>query len=237
MKALILDVETTGLDCKKDSIIEVAAIVVDLESKIIEAERSSLIYAVTNQDSEKITGITQDMLDGVKNSFADPFDLIKTYAQRCVCVIAHNAEFDKSFVEQSGIILKNSDNQILEWICSYRDITYDVQTINKKLTTIADTYGIVADGAHRALADVTMLAQILFKLPNSIDQITRAIEEKKKPEIKIISLAKFEQKEDVKKAGFRWNPADKIWWKNVRSANDSELQSIIKSFAFDVRIA
>ncbi|MBX9839538.1 MAG: hypothetical protein K2X69_14630 [Silvanigrellaceae bacterium] len=237
MKALILDTETTGLDSKKDCIIEVAGILVDLNHKRIECQRSGLIYALTNQDSEKITGISQLMLDGVKSAFDDPFNSIKIMAEQSLCVIAHNAEFDKSFVEARGIILNNKNNLPLEWICSYRDINYDIQTENKKLGTLAEAYSVDSGGAHRALSDVTMLAQILFKVPNIEEQVFSAIENKKKPEVKIISLAPFEMKEDVKKAGFRWNPNDKTWWKNIRAANESEVNKIIGSFGFDVKMA
>lgn len=237
MKALILDTETTGLDPKIDSIIEVAAILVDLSHKRIECQRAGLIYAVTNQDSEKITGISQLMLDGVKCSFDDPFNSIRAMAQESICIVAHNAEFDKAFVEAKGINLTDRNNMLLEWICSYRDINYEVQTINKKLSTLAEAYGVNSGGAHRALSDVTMLAQILFKLPNIEEQIFLAIADKKKPEIKIISLAPFDKKEDVKKAGFRWNPNDKTWWKNVRAASEMEINNIISSFEFEVRVA
>jgi DNA polymerase-3 subunit epsilon len=235
-KILILDTETTGLDPKKDSIIEVAAILVDLNHKRIECQRSGLIYALTNQDSEKITGISQLMLDGVKSAFDDPFNSIKIMAKQSLCVIAHNAEFDKGFVEAKGIVLSGINNLPLEWICSYRDFNYDIQTENKKLSTLAEAYSVDSGGAHRALSDVTMLAHILFKVPNIEEQIFCAIESKKKPEIKIISLAPFDQKEEVKKSGFRWNPIDKTWWKNIRAANESEVNKIIGSFGFDVKI-
>lgn len=237
MKALILDTETTGLDPKKDFIIEVAGILVDLNYKRIECQRSGLIYAVTNQDSEKITGISQLMLDSVKSTFDDPFNSIKIMAEQSICIVAHNAEFDKSFVEAKGIILNNKNNSPLEWICSYRDISYGLQTENKKLSTLAEAYSVDSGGAHRALADVTMLAHILFKVPNIEEQVFSAIENKKKPEIKIISLAPFDQKEEVKKAGFRWNPIDKTWWKNIRAANENEINIIISSFGFDVKMA
>ena len=236
-KILILDTETTGLDPKKDSIIEVAAILVDLNHKRIECQRSGLIYALTNQESEIITGISQLMLDGVKSAFDDPFNSIKIMAEQSTCIVAHNAEFDKGFVEAKGIVLNDKNNSPLEWICSYRDISYDIETENKKLSTLAEAYEVKSDGAHRALADVTMLAHILFKVPNIEEQVFSAIENKKKPEIKIISLAPFEMKEDVKKAGFRWNPQDKTWWKNIRAANESEVNKIIGAFGFDVKMA
>ena len=236
-KILILDTETTGLDPKNDSIIEVAAILVDLNHKKIECQRSGLIYALTNEDSEKITGISQLMLDGVKNAFDDPFNSIKIMAEQSICIVAHNAEFDKGFVEAKGIILSNKNKSSLEWICSYRDISYDIQTENKKLSTLAEAYSVDSGGAHRALSDVTMLAHILFKVPNIEEQVFSAIENKKKPEVKIISLAPLDQKEEVKKAGFRWNPNDKTWWKNIRAANESEVNKIIGSFGFDVKIA
>lgn len=235
-KVLILDTETTGLDNRSHSIIEVAAISVDLRHKKIESQRAALIYAVTNLDSENLTGITQGMLDGVKNATDDPFDTIKLMAKYCDCIVAHNAEFDRGFVEAKGIILMGKNNLPLEWICSYRDLEYDLPTINKKLGTLAEAYGVNSGGAHRAMADVMMLASIFFKIENIDEQIKKVLSDRTKPLYKIISLAPFEKKEDVKKAGFRWDGGLKQWWKTVRAADEDELFNIISVLNFDVKI-
>lgn len=236
MKILIYDVETTGLDPKKDSIIEVAAVILDLKNKIISSQRSGLIYAKTNPEAEKITGITQEMLDGVKNNHCDIFSFIHFMANSSDCVVAHNASFDKNFTEEKNQIFKRKDGKILEWVCSCYELNYDLQLENKKLTTIANALNLDSAGAHRAMADVMMLANIFLKIDNIEEQIKKILSDRLKPAYKIISLAPFEKKEDVKRAGFRWDGTLKLWWKSVRAADEDELFDIISVFNFDVKI-
>ncbi len=231
MKILIIDTETTGLNYKKDSIIEVAAILVDLSDKRIESQCSSLIYAVTNPESEKITGISQSLLDTVKLSHYNPFEMISTMIKQSECIVAHNADFDRSFLQFAyGRYFTDTD-----WICSYKDIHYDLKTENKKLATIAEAYQISSDGAHRALADVTMVANIFFKISDIEDQIKSTLIKKKLPLHKIIANTSYDERELVKTAGFRWDPAEKIWWKNVH-ANKEDLELIKSSFPFKVKV-
>lgn len=236
MNILIYDVETTGLDPKKDSIIEVAAVVLDLKNKMITSQRSGLIYAKTNTEAEKITGITQEMLDGVKDSHSDIFSFIHLMASSADCVVAHNASFDKNFTEEKNQIFKGKDGKILEWVCSCYELNYDMQLENKKLTTIANALNLDSVGAHRAMADVMMLVNIFLKIDTIEDQIKKVLSDRTKPLYKIISLAPFEKKEDVKKAGFRWDGGLKQWWKSVRASDEDELFDIISVFNFDVKI-
>jgi len=236
MKALIIDTETTGLDYKKDSIIEIAAVLADLDNQMILAQRASLIYAVTNQESEKITGITQDMLDYVKNSQDDPFNQIKIMSEHADCIIAHNAEFDKNFVEFLGYKFKNKKLESLEWVCSCYDIIYDRELENKKLSTIANAYSVNNSEAHRALTDVQMLLNILYKVSNINEQLNSILLDKKKPEYKIISLAPFDKKDEVKKAGFRWDCIKKHWFKKIRAKDDDEFINLVLGFNFKVKV-
>lgn len=230
MKILIIDTETTGLDPKKDSIIEVAAILVDLSFKRIESQCSALLYAITNSVSEKLTGITQSMLDGAKVSHFNPFDAINSMVKQSECVVAHNAEFDRKFLESKEVTLKP-----LEWICSYRDIEYNLKTENKKLSTLAEAYNVNPDGAHRALADVTMVANIFFKISNIEEQIKTTLIKKTKPLHKLVAITSYNEKDIVKNSGFRWDPKEKIWWKNVHADNE-DLNSLINTFPFKIRV-
>lgn len=237
MNVLIYDLETTGLDEKKDSIIEVAAVVLDLKHKIISSQRAGLIYAKTNPDSERITGITQEMLDSVKNNKFNIFDAVHVMAIQSDCIIAHNAEFDRKFTEENKHIFKKKNGVVLDWVCSCYDLNYNIPLENRKLSTIAQALNINATGAHRAINDVLMLANILLEIGNAEEQIKKILEDKKKPLYKVVSMAPYEKKEDVKKEGFRWDGDKKYWHKSIRAESMEELNAIVSQYSFAVKMA
>ncbi len=237
MNVLIYDLETTGLDEKKDSIIEVAAVILDLKNKMVTSQRSGLIYAKTNPDSEKITGITQEMLDSVKNNKSNIFDAVHVMAIQSDCVIAHNAEFDRKFTEKNNHIFKKKNGVVLDWVCSCYDLNYNnIELQNRKLSTIATALNINNTGAHRAINDVLMLAQILLKIDDADGQIKKSLEDKRKPLYKIVSMAPYEKKDDVKRAGFRWDGEKKHWHKSIRATGIEELKTIISHYNFAVKL-
>lgn len=229
MKVLIVDVETTGLNYKTDNITEIAAITANLSTKKIENQVSGLIYTITNPEAEKITGITQEMLDSIKYSDFNPFDLVNEMVKMNECIVAHNAQFDRSFLKAKGHNLGN-----LEWICSYKDIKYNINTQNKKLATLAEAYNISSEGAHRSLADVMMVANILFKIDGIENQIKNSLINKSKPLHLLKAEVSYDQRNLAKQAGFNWNPAKKSWLKSEH-ANFEELEDLIHSFPFKVK--
>jgi DNA polymerase-3 subunit epsilon len=99
---ILIDVETTGLNTAQDEIIELAMVKFeylpdDRIAKITE------IFSSFNEPSNPIpaeitelTGITDEMVTGHQ---IDP-DAAWAFASDAVIVIAHNATFDRKFVER-----------------------------------------------------------------------------------------------------------------------------------------
>src|ERR1700737_79917 len=99
---VILDVETTGLDQRKDEIIELGMVKFDyLPDGRIASLRD--VYTSFNEPSEPIplevtalTGITDDMVAGQRIDDSTVF----SFVDEAVIVIAHNAGFDRKFAER-----------------------------------------------------------------------------------------------------------------------------------------
>ena len=164
-----LDVETTGLDYKYDKIIELALVV-------FEYSRDGRIFNIVNEYSQyqdpgipittlttELTGITNEM---VKNQHID-LDLVKKHILQTNLIIAHNAKFDRKFIESFWPEIPERP-----WACSITDIPWESEGIESaKLEYLAYKYEFYFEG-HRATADCLAGIHVLSKnLPKSGKQV------------------------------------------------------------------
>lgn len=158
---VVFDLETTGLDAETDRIIEVGAI--KLKGLEPVAQFSTLVKTdiELTDDIVKITGITQDMLEG-QPAIEAVLPKFLEFIEGSI-LVAHNAEFDVSMVRAAcsrvGIDL--------EWPCfctlkMARELLPDLE--NKKLDTIANHYGLTFEARHRSVGDVKVTVGVLRNL-------------------------------------------------------------------------
>jgi len=121
-RGLIVDVETTGLDAATDRIIEFGAVPFDFDSE-------GRVYTVHEplsyfEDPERpiptkvveLTGITDDMVRG--HRIDD--EAVHTAIAQTQLVIAHNADFDRKFLER-----RFPDFASKHWACSLTEVPWD----------------------------------------------------------------------------------------------------------------
>jgi DNA polymerase III subunit alpha, Gram-positive type len=158
---VVFDLETTGLDCESDRIIEIGAQKI-VGTKVVD-EFSSLI-SVTEQISsvvEKLTGISNSMLKGqpkIEPVLGKFIDFIKGSI-----LVAHNATFDVSFLraECSRLGLDMS------WpaLCTLKMARqYLSELESKSLDSIAEHYGFAFESRHRSIGDVKVTVSLLQEL-------------------------------------------------------------------------
>ena len=167
--AIIVDIETTGLDFTLDQIIEIAAIEIDLNTGKVLREFQSFsmpdeIYISDATEPEpfeldpfitKLTGITEEMLDGAPSNL-DVTEAFFVFA-RDQPIWAYNAKFDSRFLNTNTI------NHI-----AFHDVLALARRCfpnlpNHKLATVAEHLKISTKGAHRALADCLITKEILMQ--------------------------------------------------------------------------
>ena len=141
---VITDVETTGLNPYKDSIIELCAIKV-CEDKITE-EFSAIIRpdVIIPDFIVQLTGITNEQAQGGETRR----EVLKNYCKfiGTFPIIGHNIKFDLSFI-----------NSALE-----KEFKLAYKNLNSyKLTNIANFLNIDTKNAHRALKDCKMTYEII----------------------------------------------------------------------------
>lgn len=154
-----LDLETTGLDTKTDTIIEVAALRFHLEKDqawkyraIHEDERSMLINPgrKLEENISMITGISDNMLIGKK-----VWDEVQGKVHEFIgdaIIIGHNVLFDTAMLASHGINL--GWNRVIDTFELSEIFSQDAESLN--LGFLAEKYGFKWESEHRALDDVKL---------------------------------------------------------------------------------
>ena len=212
-----LDTETTGIDRANDKIIEIAIKVVKVEStsgKILSIEGS---YESFNDPEEDIsTEIT--LLTGIDNKMVDgesiDWDAVDRLLQKAEIIIAHNAGFDRAFVD-----CHSSTSRGKIWACSVSDIDWLKRGFtSSKQELLCYWHGFYFD-AHRAMNDVDALIHLVTHDSQGDDRaLLELIESSKRPEYVIFAdNFKYDpvKKDIVKGNKYRWDPAGKVWHKKV----------------------
>ncbi|MFN3491625.1 MAG: exonuclease domain-containing protein, partial [Anaerolineales bacterium] len=150
-----LDIETTGLDEKRESIIEIAA--VKFNGKRIEDEFNTLINP-GKQIPDFITGLT-----GIDNSMVREAPRLRDIAHELTAfvgdapILGHNVSFDIKFLRQAGLFeyQQTLDTYELASVLMPAASRYNLGALGKQL-------GIPLPATHRALDDarVTQAAYI-----------------------------------------------------------------------------
>ena len=150
-KYVVVDVETTGLSCKENEIIEIAAIRVE-NGKIIDSF-SSLIRPQNDIPSFIIglTGITNEMLADAHSAYDVLLDFYQ-YVKEDI-VLGHNVHFDVNFIHESmnreiGVGFSN------DFIDTYRWSRILLKGVKEhKLGFLANHLNLKNKPSHRAMSD------------------------------------------------------------------------------------
>lgn len=146
----VFDFETSGLDPKKDRVIEMAAIRV--VNGVVASEFSTLVQydGKLSPKITELTGITDDMTStGMDEDTA--FRILNRMLGDHI-LIAHNALFDLGFLHHSlmRIAGRSFGNDFIDTLTISRERHVYPHTLGD----MCDRYGIPLVGGHRALNDV-----------------------------------------------------------------------------------
>ncbi len=160
---IIIDIETTGLDPSKDSIIELAAL------KVHEFEIVDSFSTLVNPDFSIDPFITN--LTGIKDADVEDAPSIDTAIVDFYnfigdsVVIGHNVNFDINFIYDNLASVSPGcyfSNNYIDTLSFSRK--YFKSAPSYKLTSLADFLKISVDTAHRALDDCYTTNQLYLKL-------------------------------------------------------------------------
>jgi len=211
-RVVVLDTETTGLDCPQDRIIELALLRVDVDVASGQAVRVSDSYDGLEDPGQpipefacKLTGITDDMVRGRRLDDRR----IASLLSGTDLVIAHNAKFDRPFVEA-----RLPSFASLPWACSMADIDWTGEDRrSRRLEYLAMQFGWFYD-AHRAGMDCHALLAVLNQpLPVSgRTGLARLLQAARAPSFRVFAdAAPFAAKDLLKARGYRWDAERRVW--------------------------
>ena len=221
MKLLVLDTETTGLNPHVHKTIEIACCLYSTTTKTILRTYQTLIYSPTNE-CEHINRISVPALAEMKDFTFNPL-ILKALSAASDYIIAHNAQFDKKFVE---VLAGDLGTQ---WVCSKSDIQYPNQKDSKRLGYLCYDHNIPFFNAHSALSDVHALIELLKCVPNLEDQIN-GLKNSKAYRIN----TPYDKKNIAKSAGFIWD-RDKGWIKRMTTQEVEKMQQLPELKEFEIK--
>lgn len=217
--AILLDVETTGLDQQKDEVIELGMVKFDyLPDGQIAGVRD--VFTSFNEPSVPIspeitalTGITDELVAGRRIDEAE----VASFVADAAIVIAHNAGFDRKFAERYWPIFERK-----AWGCSATEVEW------RKNGFEGSRLGYLLNGAgffhqaHRAVDDCHALLEILaFELPTTgTPALSVLLDRARKKTIRVwAEQSPFELKDVLKRRGYRWSDGNdgrlKSWYLDV----------------------
>ncbi len=224
---ICLDTETTGLNHTEDKIIELGVVAFEFDPMTAEIIRVTDRYNGFEDPGRplpkeiiEITGITDEMVYG--QSFDD--EQVNRLAGQATMVIAHNAGFDRKFVEARFPAFSS-----LPWACSVNQIDWQAERISTRvLEYLLFKFGLFIN-AHRALDDAEgVLGILLGQLPVSKFPAFKALLNTYNEATSKISAvgAPFDKKDILKQRGYRWSDGSqggsKAWWTNVSTVLEND---------------
>lgn len=169
-KYVIFDIETTGLSCQYDEIIEFGATIVN--GRNFELERIDFLIKPKKPVSiftEQLTNISNEMLKD-QPTIEQVAPKIKDLFQNAV-LVAHNSDFDMGFIKQLWTTMNygNLDNCVIDTLQLSRALHNDLRY--HRLGTVARKYGIKynEDIAHRGDYDAEILASVFSRMLNDLE--------------------------------------------------------------------
>ena len=216
---LIVDIETTGLDPASDRIIELACLPFHFSSE-------GVLYDVLpgyagfedpgqplHEEVLRLTGITDEQLRGQKLDD----HAVTTLAAPANLIIAHNAAFDRCFLERRFPLFVDKP-----WACSMGQVPWAEEGLGStKLDYLLNRFGFFFDD-HRAMADCRAVLHLMsLRLPHSGRPILPLLlATARRRTFRLWALeAPIECKDLLKERGYRWNGGEdgrpRAWYRDL----------------------
>ncbi|MCR4895753.1 MAG: topoisomerase DNA-binding C4 zinc finger domain-containing protein [Lachnospiraceae bacterium] len=176
---VIFDLETTGVNCGTDQVIEISA--VKVAGGLVVEEFSTLVNPGFHipYPATMVNGITDDMVSDSPD-FRQAFTDFLAFAGDAVLVGHNIRRFDLKFLYRDAEVFwgQTVGNDFIDTL----DIAkaYLPEMKHHTLSDLAQRYGICTDGAHRALADCRMNQQVFEHLKEEMAHPSEAARAVKK---------------------------------------------------------
>lgn len=226
---IFLDLETTGLDVRRDEIIEIAMVpftyaldgrIFDIREPFQRLRQPSIPIPA---EITRITGIDDAMVEG---RVVDPAE-VAAFVEPADLILAHNAAFDRRFAERFCEAFS-----VKPWGCSLSQIPWKEEGFEgTRLGSLLAGCGLFHD-AHRAVGDCLAAIEILSRpLPRSgVLALAKLLDTARRPTCRVwAENSPFDLRNALKARGYRWSDGSdgrpRAWYADVTEDRlDAELK-------------
>ena len=234
---IVVDVETTGLDTARDRIIEFCGVPFEFEKEsgrilgvgeavtFLEDPGRAIPAEVT-----RLTGITNEMVAGKQIDEAAVGAMLADIG----LVIAHNAAFDRPFVDRRLPAFKGK-----AWACSQREVPWKALGVSSGALEflMMKRCGLFFDG-HRADADCHAVLRLLQEpFDDGALPMRTLLESARTPSFMVWALnSPFDKKDLLKQRRYRWSSGEggrpKAWYKTILAAEVEAEQAWLQAAVY-----
>ncbi len=229
-RALVVDVETTGLDQDRDVIIQFSGIGFSYDphsGRIFEVDEPLTGYEDPGRPIPafvtRLTGITDADVAGQRLDEA----AIGALAESAGLVIAHNASFDRPFLEARMPAVFAAK----PWACSIEEIPWDARGFpSRRLEYLLYQRHRLFFDAHSAEADCQALVHALAEpFEDGEYPLALLLESARRKTHRIWAIkAPFDLKDQLKARGYRFNGGTdgrpKAWYRDVPEGEEADAE-------------
>lgn len=252
MKALLVDIETQGLDTVNPFITEIGAKLYDVEGKVwgnIDGGARICFdhtYPPQPEVIVKLTGITDAMLKALGRPRQEVFaEFLLPLVNQADVIFAHNKAFDQVIIERTAEMLGIPFPK-KEWICTKTEFPWREDLTCKKLQHLAYEHRIFwewnidPDSLHRAEDDVNLLSYLMREYDmKDILAFARSAQVFLVADCLAPWVDGGVQKDIASSAGFKWDAGMKAWTQKVKESQYGKvMDKVINSnspFRVDIR--
>ena len=225
---IFLDIETTGMSLQKDKIINLGYILFSFEKscglKIKIHKEFNQLQDPKMSLSPKIISLTGFKDEDLVGKSIDWTEVQRDF-EKSSLIIAHNASFDRGFVDQC---LPLSKDKI--WACSMSQIDWREKGHGSSaIEYLAKDHGYFFDG-HTALVDAKASLHLLtLQDPDTQKNYLHELLQNARIKMKWVYAAgaDFSVKDELKERGYSWERHEKVWRKKVPETSQEEEEFIL----------
>lgn len=217
--ALAVDVETTGLDCRRDHIIQFSGVPFQyspVTGQIYEVGSPVTYFEDPGMEiTPAITALTSITPEQVRGQQIDD-KAVNAVVNSATLVIAHNARFDRCFLERRLPIFATK-----AWACSLSDVPWPAGVGSAKLEFLLYKHCGMFFDAHTVEGDCLALIHLLATpFATGKRPLALLLESAQKTTSRIWATgAPFDKKDLLKARHYFWNSSDngqpKAWYRDL----------------------
>lgn len=238
LRVLAIDTETSGLDPARDRVIEIGWVLWDVERKAALRMGGGLVEGVTvSPEISELTGILPEDVREFGEPIEGLFSEITRDAQGVTYALAHNARFDRAFLEaEAKRVGRQRLFESFTWLDTMTDLPLPKHVRPRDLGGLCAAHGFAPLIQHRALMDALSCCRLLSCYP-----IDRVLYRAQSPEVIVRADVSFDDKDKAKALRFGWQEAagrtyPKQWVKAVKECDVHDLVEASRVAGFHAQV-